>query len=397
MNKTLSFKLGLVLASTALMFGCSSSDDANDTATTAKVAVAVGATADYSTATHALIDSESPYTANINLAASGDTDVTVSGYGEYFYRIARFGANHITKYAASAPEVPIWQCSTEGTETGSNPYQLVQVAEDKAYVLRYGSGKLWIVDPSIASSADCASFKTGEIDLSSFDSDGIPEMSAAVVVGNYLFVAIQRLQNFVPSQKSQVVVIDTATDTVIDTDSNVAGIQPITLPGRNPGSMQYVDSMDRIFVQSVGKYDSTAYGGTAAEYTGGIDVIDPTALVATVLIDDDADITKQISGMAVIDSSIGYFVSYAGWGDNSLYQFNPSTGTVVVDGAGAPVPVTPDFSSTNIAGIHAGPHGKLWVRIDSGLSIVEPGDNSVIESLIDTQMNPSGLVFVDNP
>ena len=387
---------GLLVLSALLLGGCSSSSD-NDIVDANLAAIAVGATADYSTASHAVIDTESPYAAEININPSANTDVTVSAWGSYFYRIERFGANSVTKYDIANPDTPIWQCSTEGSESNSNPYQLVQVAEDKAYLLRYGSGKLWIVDPSIASSADCdTGFKIGEIDLSSFDGDGVPEMSAAVVVGNRLFVAIQRLIAFTPSQKSQVVVIDTTDDSLIDVDPDLAGVQPITLPGRNPGSMQYVSSLDRIFVQSVGKYDTTAYGGSAAEYTGGIDVIDPTLLTAEVLLDDDGDITKQISAMAVIDDDTGYFVSYAGYGDNSLYRFDPTTGAVHVDNGGTPIALG-NLAQTNIRALAAGPDDSLWVAIDSGLRVIDGGDDSVLQNLVDTQMNPSAIAFAVQP
>jgi len=397
MKHTRKLGLGLLLISSSLILGCSSSDDDTQPVVTPKLAVTVGATANYSSASHALIDSEAPYTANTELAASADTDVAISGHGAFFYRISRFGANHITKYSTSAPDTAIWQCSTEGSESNSNPYELIQVADDKAYVLRYGSGKLWVVDPSIAGSADCATgFKTGEIDLSGFDSDGIPEMSAGVVVGNYLFVALQRLTAFTPVQDALVVVIDITTDQIVDVDDNTAGTQAITLSGRNPGSMQYVASLDRIFVQSVGKYDSTAFGGTPAEYTGGIDVIDPVLLTAQQLIDDTETTTRQISAMAVIDDATAYLVSYAGWGDNSLYRFNPADGSIASDNQGAPIAVA-GLAGINIAGIKAGPHGKLWVLVDSGLTLIDPTDDSVVEPLIDTRMNPSDLVFVDNP
>ncbi len=381
----------MVLA--GLVSGCSSND--SDPVTAPKVAVAVGATADFSAASHAVIDTETPYAAQVNIQPGSNSDVTISGWNGYFYRIERFGANNITKYAAASPDTPIWQCSTEGSESNSNPYQLIQVAENKAYVLRYGSGKLWIVDPSIASSADCASFKTGEIDLSVFDDDGIPEMSAGVVVGNYLFVALQRLQGFQPIQKSQVAVIDITNDSLVDADDAIAGIQPITLPGRNPMSMQYVASLDKIFVQSVGKYDGTAFGGTPAEYTGGIDVIDPTLLTASVLLDDDADLTRQISAMAIIDNDTGYLVRYNGFGDNDLLKFNPATGALEVDGQGTPVVVAGGYQGIDIRGLHAGPGNTLWLRINSGLSIIDGDTDQILAALIDTQMNPSGLVFVD--
>ncbi len=386
---------GLLIVSVLLLGGCArDDDDDNKELDVDLAAIAVGATNDYTSASHAVIETESPYDAQINIKASNKTDVTVSSWKGYFYRIERYGANTVTKYDIANPDTPIWQCSTEGGESNSNPYQLVQVAEDKAYLLRYGSGKLWIVNPSIASSADCDSgFKIDEIDLSGFDNDGVPEMSAAVVVGERLFVAIQRLTGFVPSRESQVVVIDTSDDSLIDADTNIAGVQAITLQGRNPGSMQYVDSMDQIYVQNAGRY---GFGSSPAEYTGSIDLIDPTLLTVETLIYDDPVNTKLISAMAVIDNDTGYFTSYAGFGDNSLYRFNPTTGAVHVDGSGAPIAVG-DLAHVNIRALAAGPDHSLWVAIDSGLRVIDGDDDSMLKELIDTQMNPSAIAFVVKP
>ena len=385
--------IALILASTALV-GCSSSNNDNETVDVDLAAVVAGATADYSSASLAVIDAQPPHEKTINLMPSDKTDVVLSAWGSYFYRIERFGANSIAKYDIAAPGTPVWQCSTEGEESNSNPYQLVQVAENKAYVLRYGSPKIWVVNPSIASSADCASFKTAEIDLSAFDEDGVPDMSSAVVVDDRLFVAIQRLTFFTPVQDSQVVVIDTASDQIIDADATQEGVQAITLVGKNPGSMAYVDSMDKIFVQSVGKYDASAYGGTAAEYSGGIDVIDPTDFSVSQLVDDTETGTKQISGMAIINATEGYLINYAGWGDNTLYAFNPSTGDIAKDNSGA-MQTIDGFSGVNIAGAFAGPDDKLWVAINSGVAIIDSASGAVEQALIDTEMNPASLVFVE--
>jgi hypothetical protein len=383
--------IALILATTALA-GCSNNND-EVPVDVDMAAVVVGATADYTTASHAVIDSMEPHDKTINLMPGDKTDVVLSAWGSNFYRIERLGANSITKYDIATPDTPIWQCSTEGDESNSNPYQLVQVAANKAYVLRYGSAKIWVVDPYIASSAECTNFKTAEIDLSAFDDDAVPDMSAAVVVDNRLFVAIQRLTFFTPSQDSQVVVIDTATDQVVDVDSVEEGVQAITLVGKNPGSMIYVDSMDKIFVQSVGKYDASAYGGTAAEYSGGIDVIDPTDFTVSQLIDDTETGTKQISGMAIIDADKAFLVNYAGWGDNSLYAFNPTTGEIAKDGSGV-FQTIDGFAGVNISGAYAGPDDNLWVTINSGVAIIDTTTGEVSESLIDTEMNPSSLVFV---
>ena len=36
----------------------------------------------------------------------------------------------------------------------------------------------------------------------------------------------------------------------------------------------------------------------------------------------------NIYGMIIVNATKGYFVGYAGWGNTTLYSFNPSNGTV---------------------------------------------------------------------
>src|SRR5207245_2586303 len=83
------------------------------------------------------------------------------------------------------------QCSTG---PGSNPHDVAVLAPDKAYVTRYDAKELWIVDPSAAS---CAGFLRDTVDLSPWgDADGIPEMDQMALVGDRLFVSLERLDPF---------------------------------------------------------------------------------------------------------------------------------------------------------------------------------------------------------
>ena len=370
-------------------------DGGSNSETTTKItAIAVGTTADYSSSSMATLETEAPYTASTQIGADSNSDVAISGYGDNIYRIARYGANFITKYDASDLTTPIWQCSTEGDDTNSNPYQLIQVSDSKAYVLRYGTGKIWVVNPAITDSSLCETeFKIGEIDLSAFDSDGVPDMSSGVVVDGKLFVTIQRLQSFRPTQTSQVAVIDTKTDTLIDVDPATSGTQAINLIGRNPGKIIYQADLDQLFVQSVGAYEITWTDPvTPAKYTGGIDAIDPSSYTVTQKVDDDAD-TLQLSDMALVSDTKGYLVGYAGFKNNTLYQFNPTDGSLTRD-ANTQITAIAGITGENIAGIYYEANSKqLWIATTSGFKLLNTEDNTVTESLLDTQMNPSGLFF----
>src|SRR5947207_1556622 len=86
----------------------------------------------------------------------------------------------------------------------------------KAYLTRYDAKELWLGDPSAAS---CASFLRATVDLSPWgDADGLPEMDQMALVGDRLFVSLERLdrtRRFAPAGRSRLVVLDTASDAVV--------------------------------------------------------------------------------------------------------------------------------------------------------------------------------------
>lgn len=333
----------------------------------------------------AIVDAQNPSDIQTGLNSNTSSDVKINHYNQDFYLIYRYNANHITKYNTSAPTTPIWDCSTEGNDTNSNPYQIIQVASDKAYVLRYGTGKVWIVNPSISNSSQCATdFKTGEIDLSSFDDDGIPEMATGVYVNGKLYVGIQRLTYFSPDQNSQVVVINTADNSIEQT---------IDLSSHNIQKLQYVPALNALYAVSVGKY--AAWDGSApAQYTGGVEKINLSDHSTQVVVDDNED-TQQISDMAIINENKGYFINYASYQNNTLYQFNPQTGEILSEANGSFTPIA-GLASQNLANLSINPQNQnLWIGTTSGVTTVNTQTNTVEESLIDTQMNPTSMVFIE--
>ena len=76
------------------------------------------------------------------------------------------------------------------------------------------------------------------IDLAGYlepnDDDGLVEAGPVALVGRYLFVALQRLSDFVAATDSLLAVIDTTDDSLVDVDPGTAGVQGIVLAGRNP-------------------------------------------------------------------------------------------------------------------------------------------------------------------
>ncbi len=368
-------------------------------ATTSHAQKAVVATtaADYSSGAHSVIDVKTGAALN-NLLPTSTSDVTVSAYQDYFYRIERYQSDNITKFHINAPSVPIWQFSTNdsGEQGSSNPYGLIFLNSQLACLLRYGKSKAWLVNPSAATQAG---FKIGELDLSSYaDSDGIPEMVSGLFVKNKVFIVLQRLNqkdNWSASNTAYIAVFDTATGLEINTGiANSDGVKGIPLPIRNPSAIQYLAQNDTIYVQGAGGY-AASWSGKPADYSGGIAVINPNTYQPQMLL-DDGDSTNHpygnISGMAMISPENGYFVGYDGWGDNTLYSYKTATGIVAVAA----------LQHKNIAGMEAGTYsdqqGRLWVcnSTDAEIVVLNTADNSVV-TRISTNLNPQKVVFMCLP
>jgi hypothetical protein len=137
------------VVSASMLFSCArnSTTDAESSSQfipAAKYAVVLTQAADFSSGAHSVLDYSAPRTA-LNDLLPTISDLGISSYGQYFYRLERFGANNVTKFSIDAPSTPIWQFSTEGTESNSNPYNIVFVNDTKAYLIRYGSPKVWII------------------------------------------------------------------------------------------------------------------------------------------------------------------------------------------------------------------------------------------------------------
>lgn len=365
-----------------------------------QMAVVATVAADYSSAAHSIISVEplgGPRTVRNNLLPTLISDISVSAYENFFYRFERFQADNVTKFNIADPATPVWQFSTleEGESGSSNPYGMVFVNPEKAYLLRYGKTNAWIVNPSATRASE---FKIGELDLSAYaDSDGIPEMNSAVIAGDRLFITLQRLdrdEGFLPSNTAYAAVFDIHSDTEIDTGiANDDGVKGIPLPIKNIAAVQYLEESGTVYVQGVGDYGSS-WSGREPEYSGGIAGIDAEDCSLRMILDDgDADYHPygNISGMSIVSAEKGYFVGYAGWGDNTLYDFNPSDGNV----RGI---ASAELENKNIAGMESGAYGDknrmLWVcnQTDAQVVILNTADNSVDE-IISTELNPVRVVF----
>lgn len=372
-------------------------------------AIATAAT-DFSAGAHTIVDLDS-LEAWKTILLPTTSDITMVAHGRHFYRIERYLHDSVAKFSIDDPESVIWQYSAlEATVDGasSNPYDLVFASDQKAYLIRYGSARAWIVNPS---ATDETSFKTGELDLSVYgDQDGIPEMAQGVLVDGLLYIVMQRMDRTHTSgiwqpNRAYVAVFDIVDDEEVYTGygqvNDVTGdaLKGIPLTIENPITMQFLPENHTIYVQGVGTYPMTGYPG---KDTGGIEAVDPDSFSTLLVLDDGerADDEDElpwgnISGMVMVSPQKGYFVGYVGWNDNSLYAFQLDDAGQADTGS---ITVLDYLSGKNItvmeAGVGLDNKGRLWVsnRTDSGVVIVDP-ETDLQFDFVDTGLPPLKTVF----
>lgn len=384
-------KTCLLLLPTAILAACGGGHGNNDDASLINVAVVATRAPDYSSGAVSLVDTTPPFAASNGRNSNANSDLTVRADGDHYFLFAKFNSNTISRYDAATPNTATYTYSTNAPgEENSNPYDLIVASPTKGYLIRYGSAKIWIVNPA-ATSKDA--FKTGEIDLSAYDTDGIPEMSAAVLKGGKLYVALQRLQNFAATQNGYVAVIDTVTDTEIDTDTGSDGLKGIELPIFNPTNLAVVPGTNKILVIGAGDYGS--FPDYIPPYNGGIASVDTSSNTVSLLVDDgNAEVHPygQFNALAIVESDRAYFIGSTGFADQTLYRFDPGSDA-------APVAVS-GFVDQQLGALAVDPDGQLWVGRTNdaapGLSVL--GFNGTTETvnkdLIDTVLTPINIDFV---
>ncbi|WLQ12289.1 hypothetical protein O5O45_21420 [Hahella aquimaris] len=382
---------GLTLAF-ATMAGCGGGDSGNGgtTPNSEWVAVIAGVANDYSSSEVSIASAEAPYDVVEGYASSNKSDMSVAAYGDSFYRIGRFNQDNISKYNYDSPGVSDWQFTTnDDGESLSNPYDIIFVSDTKAYVLRYGDSSIWVVNPSVALS-DEDLFKTGEIDLSSYDDDGVPEMSAGVIYNGKLYVVMQNMDaDFAPGT-AYLAVINVATNEEINISGGAQ--KGLALNIKNPHTI--IEQGGSIFIAGLGRYDDTfSSPARPAEYTGGIEVVNPSTYDHYVLIDDGNDVSHPyglITDMTIVSNTVGYFNGYEEFQKTSLYRFNPSTGEVVAS-------AIPGTASVDLRSIAASPTGELWFGIGGAnpdLVIANTSTETIIKT-IGVNKNPAEIVFAE--
>ncbi|HEX5133397.1 MAG TPA: FlgD immunoglobulin-like domain containing protein [Candidatus Krumholzibacteria bacterium] len=272
-------------------------------------------TTDFSTGSTSPLNPETK-AATLNVESiHSDAVLRASGVDGLIYVVNRSGGDNIQVLDPCDGFATVHQFSTGN---GSNPHDIVFYSAGKAYVSRYDMTSVLIMNPQTGATL-------GTINLAAFaDADGLPEMDQMFLAGDYLCVLLQRLDRnnfYTPVGSGYMVVIDTATDTVVDMDAVAGGVQPVTLLRANPYSEVNLTILEG---ESVAYFSGTGYFGVLDGAVQSVSLANP-ATQAIILTDTAAG--GDVLDVEIISDTIGYAIVATPSFTTILIQFNPSTGT----------------------------------------------------------------------
>ena len=218
----------------------------------------------------------------------------------------------VSRYGADAVEVldpKTFAVSKEySTGSGSNPQDILPVSAERAYVSLYAENKLKVVHPTEGT-------ELGTVDLAGWaDRDGVPEAAWMEKVGERVFVALQRLENFAPSDRSSLLVLAAGTGKVE---------KEIALAATNPfGKIRYSKVLGKLVVAEMG------FSGVQ---DGGVELVDPIALQPEGICVSEGQLGGDVLDAVILDQTRGWAVvsipkTQGGWeAKTQVVSFNPST------------------------------------------------------------------------
>ncbi len=355
------------------------------------------------TGAYSVISVTEPRTTITEIAPTSSKDLSITCDEKYVYRIERlnWGVNgSVVKFDLDNPAERIYQYSTDDADPASrsNPSDIVFLNETKAYLLRNLNNKIWIINPSAQNDAE---FKIDELDLSAYSPDGgvtPPRMSRGIIIGNKLFIILQRLDAFYsPSNDSYIAVFNTDTDQEIDTGQGESGLKGIKLDIRNP-SGRLIYNSGTIYVAGTIYPDNPAWFSTTwTDYQNfsGIQKVNANTYEPNHNIIYKAKGT--ITYLDITSPTKGYFVEYISpdGGNTALRSFNPTTGAVDapnVAGIG-------DSGDRDISDIAFDGRGSLWIADFSnthmGMYILDTTTDTIKAGPISTGLNPVAITFCE--
>ena len=322
-------------------------------------------TSDFATGSMAYLPAGAA-TAQVNLLGLHSDAVGYFQDGR-IYVVNRLGQDNIILLYPADVATPLTQFSVGN---GSNPRDIEVLATGKAYVSRYESSDLLIVDPRDGT-------EIGFIDLSAYaDADGLPEMDQIVRVGDLIYVSCQRLDRnagFVPGN-AVLVIIDILSDTVIG---------DIALSAANPNSVIVVG--ERIVVSG-----SAGFGDRA----GGIDIVDTRTASSLGLVITEEQLGGDLNFLALRTSNAGFAIVLDETFANTIVPVDLATGSI-----GAPLEgLSGGFVATvAIDGnrLLVGDQGSFTDPSSAGLKIYDATTGVLLQGPIDTGLPPNYIVVLN--
>lgn len=301
-------------------------------------------------------------------------DAVARGFDDLVYVVNRLYADNIQVLDPGDGLRTRMQCSTGN---GTNPHDIAVVAPHKAYVTLFEKKELLIVDP--AAPRDCSGFVRGRIDLSSLaDPDGIPDMDQMAVVGDRLYVSLQRLDIRsvlrLPARNGAVAVVDLATDQLVG---------DIELTGSNPFAA----------TKGLTVRDGTLWIAEAGEFNvfdGGLERVDLRTGTASGFVATEADLGGDITDFAIVSDRLAYaIVSRPGF-TNALISFDPSTGQLLA--------THHTSSGYTLFDIELNDRGELYLadrsRRAPGIRVFRAADGAPLTTgVLDLGLPPFEIVF----
>ena len=292
------------------------------------------------------------------------------------YIVNRLGQDNILVLDAMDLRTPLTQFSVGN---GANPHDIEIVAPDKAYVTRYDVASLLIVNPQNGA-------ELGEIDLSTFaDADGLPEVSQIVRVGDRLYLSCQRLDRnggWGPADVSYLIVVDLATDTLVDVDPDAEGVQGIALSVANPNSMAVI-----------GEHIAVGVVVGFGDRVGGVEIVDTVTSRSLGLAVSEEDLGGDITSMVLVDQNRGYAVVADENFANSVRPFELSGGNV-----GAPLENISGGFIPNLAvdgdRLIVADRGSFSDPASAGLKFYDAATGAFLSGPIDTGLPPQDIVVL---
>ncbi len=333
-------------------------------------------TTDYSTGSTAFLAADAEE-AEVNLLGI-HSDAVGHYHDGRVYVVNRLGQDNILVLDAMDLRTPLAQFSVGN---GTNPHDIEIVAPGKAYVTLYDRASLLVVDPRDGA-------ELGEIDLSAFaDADGLPEVSQIVRIGERLYLSCQRLDRdggWEPADVSYLIVVDIATDTLVDVDPDAEGVQGIRLSAANPNGMAVTG--EQIAVGVVVNF---------GDRSGGVEIVDTAANRSLGLALSEEDLGGDITSMVLVGPDRGYAVVADENFANSVRSFDLSSGSV-----GAPLEnisggFIPDLAADGDRLIVAD-RGSFSDPASAGLKFYDAATGAFLRGPIATGLPPSSIVVLSD-